>query len=131
MVEIAVLMLMVGVLAGIGWFQWRVLRGSRRLVGQAMPALPEDLMARLNQSGRLLLYFHSPHCGPCRRMTPIIDAAAARHDHVVKIDVSRSADVARQLGVMATPTLVRIAGYRIAEVRVGAVGAEMVESLAA
>lgn len=131
MLEIAFLMLMAGFLIGVGWLQWRVLRGSRRLVGQATPALPPDLMSLLNERGRLLLYFHSPHCGPCRRMTPVIDAAAARHDHVVKIDVSQSAEVARQLGVMATPTLVRIAGYRIAEVRVGPVAADKIESLAA
>lgn len=131
MVEIAVLLLMAGVLAGVCWFQWCVLRGSRRLVGQAVPELTPDLMSLLNRHGRLLLYFHSPHCGPCRRMTPIIEAAASRHDHVIKVDVSRSTDLARRMNVMATPTLVRIAGYRITEVRVGAVAAETIETLLA
>jgi len=57
------------------------------------------------QAPRLLVYFWSPTCGPCRAMTPAIDRVAAETGRVLKINVADSPDMARSFGVMATPSL--------------------------
>lgn len=111
--------------------QWHLARQARKAEGQAVPYLPPEVEAKLREHGKVLLYFFSPHCGPCRSMTPRIDRVNARHATVFKFDVARSLDLARQLGVMATPTTLRIVGDRIERVRLGALSAAAIEQLVA
>lgn len=112
---IAVVFLLLGLVLA----QWWLKRKARGLEGSPVPPLDPRIDACLQERGRVLLYFHSPNCGPCRKMTPLVDAAAARHGNVFKLDVSQSLDIARKLGVMATPTTVLIAGSHITRIDLG------------
>lgn len=57
--------------------------------------------------------------GACRAITPRIRALGEKSDAVFAIDVSRDLDVARALGVMATPSTVEIEGGHIVGYHVG------------
>lgn len=119
----------IAVFAALVFQQWRMTRKARRQVGEAVAPMDPTVDARLLERGKVLLYFYSPACGPCRLMTPRIDAAAGRHDNVFKFDVSQSIALARQLGVMATPTTVLVATGKIESVKLGSLSDEALESM--
>jgi thiol-disulfide isomerase/thioredoxin len=56
----------------------------------------------------LLLQLSSPVCSPCRQTAALLTELSARHAGVVhrEIDVAERPDVARELAVMRTPTVV-------------------------
>ncbi|MBI4740764.1 MAG: thioredoxin family protein, partial [Betaproteobacteria bacterium] len=108
---------------------WHLARKAKAIEGQAVPELEPAVEASLRERGKVLLYFFSPHCGPCRTVTPVIDRLAALHDNVFKFDASQSLDLARRLGVMATPTMMLLADGRIAHVKLGTVSAQRIEAL--
>lgn len=96
---------------------WR----AHRSLGQMAPPLEEVLPAGTSPQRRMLFYFYSEHCGPCRSVTPLIDDLADGDEGVVKFDVRRHFAVARRFGVMGTPTLVLLLDGRIARVHVGGI----------
>lgn len=102
--------------------QLRVIFATRRLKGRPAPPLDALLDESQRQQQRLLFYFFSEHCGPCRAMTPVVERLADRHPNIVKVDVERSPELARGFGVMATPTVILVQEGRIAKVAVGTVG---------
>lgn len=55
----------------------------------------------------VLVDFYSPGCGPCQRLSPVIDQIAAEEPgvKVCKIDVEEAGGLARQYKVMSVPTL--------------------------
>lgn len=114
------------VVAGL---QLRVFIASRRLQGHAAPKLDTLLAPSQRGYDRYLVYFFSPRCGPCRRMGPRVDALAARHSNVLKVDVSTDPHLAREFGIMATPTIVLVRGDTIERVLLGETSERRVEAL--
>ena len=58
----------------------------------------------------VLIDFYAPWCGPCKILSPIIEAVAKENENVkfVKIDIDKTDDIAMQYQVMSIPTLVLI-----------------------
>ena len=65
----------------------------------------EEVRAR---KGLVLVDFYADWCGPCRMLSPIVEAVAqAREDvAVVKVNVDENPDLAGEFGVFSIPTLV-------------------------
>ncbi len=59
-----------------------------------------------------LLNFHSPYCGPCRSMEPVVERLERSGYAVRRIDVGRQPDLARRFGVRGVPCFVLMAGDR-------------------
>lgn len=95
---------------------WR----ARQARGRRAPGLEALLTDAQRAAPRLLVYFWSPSCGPCRNMTPVIDRLAAERAPVVKINIAETPGVAREFGVMATPSLAVVEHGAIRHVLVGA-----------
>ncbi|OIQ00710.1 MAG: hypothetical protein AUK35_02370 [Zetaproteobacteria bacterium CG2_30_46_52] len=68
-----------------------------------------------------VLFFHAKHCGPCRKLKPLMDKMAAEHPNLQSVDVDEYADIARAFQIMGTPTFVAIHEGSITEVKVGGV----------
>lgn len=115
------LALFIACLAGIsllGLARWALGLPASSLEGEPLPPLP----APYSHIRSGLLWFHSPTCGPCRSMRPVIEALEEQ-GQAHAVDVTEHLDVARALGVMATPTTVCVEDGRILWVRTGPISA--------
>ena len=99
--------------------------------GQALPVIPGFISERLSARGKALLYFHSPHCGPCRAMTPEIERLSQQHDNVFIIDLSQDISIAKKFRVMATPTVLILTPQIVESVLLGQIPVSRLQDLLA
>ena len=76
----------------------------------------------LNSERTVLLDFYADWCGPCRMVSPIVDAIAEEHPEykVGKINVDEEGELATTFGVMSIPSLFVIKNGEVANQAVGA-----------
>ena len=73
----------------------------------------------------VLVDFWAEWCGPCRQMTPTIDALASEYQGKVKIgklNVDDNGQTAMRYNVRSIPTLLLFKNGQVVEQRVGAMG---------
>lgn len=68
----------------------------------------QDLLASFSSIGNVIIDFYADWCGPCKRMSPVIDACAANIPGFTFIKINRDhfLDLARTFGITSIPTLV-------------------------
>ena len=93
------------VLATGGGLAWR--RRDGRMRGSAVPRLTEDELGQPLGDRATLLQFSSTFCAPCRATRQLLSDVAGRSDGVahVEIDVAARMDLARELDIRRTPTV--------------------------
>ncbi len=93
---------------------------ANRLKGRRVSGFPK---------GRLFLYFFSPKCGACVAMEK--ELAKLKGVRIKRIDVSvrENLQLARELGIMATPTLVLLENGVVQEVLIGVQKADRLKEL--
>jgi thioredoxin 1 len=73
----------------------------------------------------VLVDFWAEWCGPCRMMTPTVDAVATDYSGRVKVgklNVDQNGGTAMRYNIRGIPTLLLFKGGQIVEQKVGAVG---------
>ena len=86
----------------------------------------------LRSSVPVLVDFWAEWCGPCKMMTPTIDAVAAEYAgkaKVGKLNVDDNPATAGRFQIRGIPTLLLFKGGSVAEQIVGAVGREKVQNM--
>lgn len=68
----------------------------------------QDNFADSIASGLVLVDFFAEWCGPCKMLTPVLEALAAELPYVtiLKLDIDASPRPAEQFGVSSIPTLI-------------------------
>ncbi|WP_457674995.1 thioredoxin family protein [Thiolapillus sp.] len=79
----------------------------------------QQLFPDLPRRGRALVFCHSPGCPPCRTMLPQIEVLADDFGQVYSLDISEHLDLAKEMGIRATPTTLLIRDGKIEQVLVG------------
>ena len=76
----------------------------------------------LNSEKTVLLDFYADWCGPCRMVSPLVDAIAEEHPEykVGKINVDEEGELATTFGVMSIPSLFVVKNGEVANQAVGA-----------
>jgi thioredoxin 1 len=62
----------------------------------------------LSSDKRVLIDFYADWCGPCRMVSPIVDAIAEEHPEylICKVNVDEESELSEKFGVFSIPTLV-------------------------
>lgn len=97
------------------WFWTR----TRSLQGRPAPDYRDLVDPETAARSRLLFYFYSSHCGPCRAMTPKVDALRQAGASVVMVDVGGDGELTCRFGVTAVPSFILVEEGRITRARMG------------
>jgi thioredoxin 1 len=91
----------------------------------------ENWKAEVEQSSTpVLVDFWASWCGPCRMVSPIIDALGKKyHDKikVVKVNVDENQELASKYGIMSIPTIMLFNNGKFVDSTIGAAPAEYYE----
>ena len=82
----------------------------------------------------VLVDFRASWCGPCRMMTPVIEAAADKYAgkaKIGKLNVDENPKASRDFGVSAIPTMILFKGGKEADRAVGFMPAENLDKFLA
>ena len=107
------------------------------LEGKPMPALavtgwingevkPAELKGKV-----VVVDFYATWCGPCKRLSPMLDNLAGpltNRVKFVKVDVDQSAKLARQFGIDGVPTLIFFKDGKVVDRLVGLPAREALQS---
>ena len=92
---------------------------ARRMRGHSLSELDGLVDRAWLEKGRLVIYFSSGYCQPCKAMAPMIDRLAAETGNLVKLDAIEHGELASRLGARGAPAFVQLAQGNIVKVHLG------------
>lgn len=114
-----VVYVVVGLVAMWGLYTGYLWLTSQSLKGREITPFQNQAPELRDLPHKAMVYCFSPNCGPCRNMTPVIDELQQDGAPIVKLDIPQHLDLAHELGIRATPTLLLVQDGRVEEVIVG------------
>ena len=91
----------------------------------------DELVSADKLKSSLVLYFYSPNCGPCRKMTPRIDKLLNEGASIEKINVIDHKEFAVKMGVVGLPFMALVDGGMLKRTILGPTSERRVRGLLA
>jgi thioredoxin 1 len=111
---------LLAVLGVILWLlQWVMNRQARRSEGHQVPDTSQVDGDVTNP--RRVYYFYSNSCGPCKAMSALISKVCEENDNLIKVDIARHSQLAREFGVAGVPSFLVVENDIIKTVKLGRV----------
>jgi thioredoxin 1 len=93
---------------------------SRRARGKKISTLDAIATTEQQQMPRLIIYFSSSYCGPCKTMAPMIEKITAETGAIIKLDALEYGELATEMGARGAPAFVVLEKGIINRVHLGA-----------
>lgn len=71
----------------------------------------------INQD-KVLVDFYAEWCGPCKMLTPVLERLGESFE-IVKVDVDKHFDLAKEYGIMSVPTLIIFKNGKVVKQMIG------------
>ena len=92
-------------------------------MGNALTFTADNFDTEVVQSAiPVLVDFTATWCGPCQRLSPIIEELAVEYKGKVKVgkvDIDQNGEIAGRYGIMSVPTVIAFVGGEAKETMVG------------
>ena len=98
----------------------------------AVIELNSDTFKAAISKGKSIVDFYATWCGPCKMLSPVVDAASEQYSDVkfYKVDIDKSMDIAMDYKIMSVPTLIVFEDGEPVNKSIGVIsGAELAELL--
>jgi thioredoxin 1 len=91
----------------------------------------EEFKTAVESNTQVIIQFSANWCGPCKRMTPLLDKFAEGKDSisVYKVDVGESSELAKEYDVKSIPKLIVFKNGEKYKEAIGLVPTEKLENL--
>ena len=96
------------------FFRHKALQSKGQPATALKRAIPE-----LDEQATGLIYCYSPSCAPCKIMLPAVNELAAENSNVHKLNILEHMDLAKEIGIRATPTTLLIGSGKVSRVILG------------
>ncbi|MCW8826997.1 MAG: thioredoxin family protein [Gammaproteobacteria bacterium] len=107
-----------------------VMRLSSRLArGKKVSALEGIASKEQLQMERLVIYFTSGFCGPCKTMAPMIDSLMNETGAIIKLDALEYGEMATEMGARGAPAFVLVENGVINKVHLGALTEKRIKEM--
>jgi len=83
----------------------------------------------LEAKGKVLLDFWAAWCGPCRMISPMVDAIAAENGDIKvgKVNVDEEQELAQEFEIMSIPTLILFKDGKLVDRSVGVIPKPLIQ----
>ncbi len=81
-----------------------------------------DLADVLSSKGLIVIDFWAEWCGPCKKISPIVDELASEYEgdvDIYKCDVDENSEVCEKFGIRNIPTLIFLKNGEVVDKHVG------------
>ncbi len=102
---------------------------SKRAKGTEVAWLSSYLAPEALNQPRLLLYFSSEYCQPCKTLAPVINTLIEKGGNIVKLDAISDGELATKLGARGAPAFVDIREGIVHQVHLGALSPAKLEKI--
>jgi len=94
----------------------------------ALEVFEDNFEDEIDTDKVVLVDFYATWCGPCKKLSPIIEEVATEHDEIklIKVDVDQNPNLSQQFSITAMPTLVVIKNGEEVDRSVGLVSKQKV-----
>ena len=102
---------------------------SRWARGKKVPKFDSITTPEQRDMARVLIYFTSGFCAPCKAMAPMIQTIADESDAIIKLDALEYGEIATEMGARGAPAFVLVENGIIQKVHLGALTQKRIKEM--